>query len=357
MERPKRESTHYNLLADAPKFAKEEMKIKHGYDFAVFLNVHHMKPPVKKQNEKGEKTADAPPLIPWEILDIIMSHFKCSVLDVLNARQREINFVDVKNLHSNEKLARQVLINAWPSIGERDKGYVYHDWMDMSSYKNGRLVLSVEQRVKGKDVPTGYSLIWTMVVSMDRVPVPENRVSLINIPQRAISIRTNAHNLKDHLQLSQDRIDEMARFRLRGMIVEGGKKLRFLSSGNSVDFHLGFDVVISTPYVMGRQVEAHSGYKVGDTVRLEQCYKIYKHFAVGKVGVIRDIRMYTFAVYFVELIDTDGELAKLVVKAHHKDRGMRKEQQRHHMACQWFHLKKVEGGEGSSGGAKAGGGL
>jgi hypothetical protein len=355
MERPKRQSTYYNLLADAPKVAKNTMNIKHGYDFAVFLNVHHMTLPVKKQSEKAEKKADAPPLIPWEVLEIIMTHFKCSLFDVLNTRQREIHFVDIKNLNNNEKVARQVLTNAWPSIGERDKGYVYHDWMDMSWYKDGKLMINVEQRVRNEGVPKGESLIWSMLVDTRKVPVVDFQC-LIKIPETAITIRTNALKLKDHLKLSQARIDEMTRFKLRGWIEDGGKKIRFFSSSTDVDSGLGFEVVIATPYVMGRQVEAHSGYKVGDTVRLEQCYKIYKHFAVGKVGVIRDIRMYTFAVYFVELIDTDGEITKLVVKAHRKDRGMRKEQQRHHVGCQWFHLKPVESGEGSAGGAKAGGG-
>jgi hypothetical protein len=146
----------------------------------------------------------------------------------------------------------------------------------------------------------------------------------------------------------------MVSFNLKGEIRDGGKRIRLMSTGTGEDAALRFDIVVGTPNVYGRQLATHSGFSVGDRVRLENCYTRYKDFALGQEGVIRDIRMFSFALYYVELADEDAEISKLVTKVHRKDRGMAEGQLRHHVSCQWWHLKTAEGGEGGAGGAGGG---
>ena len=355
MSRPKRESTHYNLLSDARKLAAErvDFSVDHARVFALYVCLHHNNLVVKKDG-KSEKTAEAPPLLAREILEMIMSHFGYSVFDVLEARQREVFFVNVKELGSKEKFARQLMFKAFPGIGAMDQGYRYHDMMDMSSYKNGRLSVFVEQRVRMDTSKKGESLLWNVFVDLNKVFLSEKRGSTIDVPETAIIVYTNVRKLKEYLKLSDARVQEMVSFRLKGEIRDAGRLIRFKSTSKGVDSDLGFDVVIGTPYVSGRQLDAHAGFAVGDRVLLEKCYKAYEAFAVGREGVIRDIRMYSFAVYFVEFGDEDESISKQVIQAHKKRPGltlMHEGQLEHHVGCQWFHIKMVCGGAGGVGSA------
>lgn len=376
MSRPKRESNHYNLMSDSLKLATErpELTVKHGRAFALYVFVHHTRLATKgkgkgkgkeketekertkeRQNdgetekaEKAEKTA--PPMFPPEIMEMIMANFGCTVFDLLQERQREVQFVNVKEIDCTSKFAHYPLRKAFPSIGEADTGYMYYERMDMSSYQNGQLTVSVAQRVLDDPSVKGQSLIWNVILDLNKVFIPEKRTSTIDVPEKAITVSTNVRRYKEYLKLSDARVEEMAEFRLKGEIQDEGKRIRFMSTSTGQDKGLVFDVTISTPHFFGRHLDTHSGFTVGDRVRLDQCYTRYKNFARGLEGVVRDIRMFTFALYYVELGDEDADVSKLVVKAHEKSGGLSEGQLKHHVACQWYQLKPVEGAAGGVGG-------
>lgn len=354
MSRPKRDSMHYNLVTDARKLAAVDVcSLNHVRAFALYVCLHHNRQVVRKDG-KSDKTAEAPPLLAREILEMIMSQFGCSVFDVLKADQRVLQFVNVKELGSDAKFARRTMLKAFPSIGSSDQGYKYRDYMDMSKYENGRLTVSVDQKVKHEGSEKDEWLVWSVTVDLDSVFVSEKRGPSIEVPETAISIASNFRRHAEYIKLSKERVAEMGLFRLKGEISDGGRLIRLKSTSKGTDSDLGFDLVINTPYVPGAQFDAHSGFAVGDRVRLEQCYSRYKDFAVGREGVIRDIRMYSFAVYFVEFGEKDSDISRLVAKAHRKGGNLHEGQLEHHVASQWFHLLRVGGGVGGVGGVCGG---
>lgn len=352
MSKPKRQSKNYNLVSDARQHAAvDASSLNHARAFALYVCLHHNRQAVRT-GEKSEKTAEAPPLLAREILEMIMSHFGCSVFDVLRADQRAVQFLNVKELGSDSKFARRPMFKAFPSIGASDKGYIYRDYENMARYENGQLSVDVVQYVKHSGSDKDEKFIWSVTVDLSKVFVSEKRGPCIEVPETAISIASNFRRHAQYINLSQERVAEMGLFRVKGEISDGGRLIRFKSTSKGTDSELGFDVVINTPYVPGAQFDSHSGFAVGDRVRLNQCYSRYRDFAVGCEGVIRDIRMYTFAVYFVELGEEDSIISNLVVQAHPKGkthpegRDLHQGQPAHHVASQWFHLGRVEGGAG-----------
>jgi hypothetical protein len=350
MSRPKRQSKNYNLVSDARQHAAVDVSsLNHARAFALYVCLPHNRQVVRKDG-KSEKTAEAPPLLPREILEMIMSYFGCSVFDVLKADQRVVQFVNVKELGSDSKFARLPMRKAFPSIGASDQGYRYRDYEDLSRYENGQLTVGVVQYVKHAGSEKDEKLVWSVTVDLDKVLVSEKRGPSIDVPENAIGIASNFRRHAEYINLSKERVAEMGLFRLKGEISDGGRLIRLKSTSKGTDSDLGFDFVINTPYVPGAQFDAHSGFAVGDRVRLNQCYSRYKNFAVGREGVIRDIRMYSFAVYFVELGEKDSDISRLVENAHRKSGNLHEGQLEHHVASQWFHLVRVEGGAGGVGG-------
>ena len=124
----------------------------------------------------------------------------------------------------------------------------------------------------------------------------------------------------------------MLAFKPTAKITDHGKKLRFEADG------LGFDVCIKCHYIPGRVLQEHAGFKVGDRVKLNTCYKRYDHFAIGLTGVIKKIQMFSFAIFFLEL--DDKAHTSRVVDAHKikSNSNLIEGQDPEHLACQCFHI-------------------
>lgn len=217
----------------------------------------------------------------------------------------------------------------FPSVGPTDAGYLYRDKPKMSWFSNGQMSVSVEQRVK-KDVSEPMqSVIWTICVDLRQVCLKEDAKELV-IPATALTVGTNVDKHAGHLQLTQARVQEMLAFKPTGRITDNGKKMRF------EDGALAFEVLVKWPVVVGRRLNAHMGFEVGDRVRLTTSYNRYEKFAIGQQGVIREIRKFHCALYFVEL--ADESLALRTVEAHKKAVGLTHGQLPHHVECRHSHL-------------------
>ncbi len=339
----------HNLVVDAHKFVNENQQKDHALEFARDVYMYHNrleKGAIKTMTTK--QTKEAPPLLPDEIMRMIVEYFQPTVFDVLEGTKRTLKFIDTKEKKDMCFFGRQLMLKAFPSIGELDRGYKFYDGQKMSSYKNGKLSVRLEQHFKNDGAVKREPLGWNVTVDLGKVIVPETqkRVSFIDIPHTAVTVSTNVRRLNEQLKLKQARIEEMEGFRLKGKITNGGKRIRLESMSTGVDSDLGFDIVVGFPFLPGRQLKEHGGFAVGDRVRLETCYVRYNNFALGQVGVIRDIRMFSFALCYVELADKDASISQRVVDTHKKHGGMHEGQLEHWVPCQQFHLKPV----GSAGG-------
>jgi hypothetical protein len=145
-----------------------------------------------------------------------------------------------------------------------------------------------------------------------------------------LTVVTNVDKHAGHLQLTQARVEKMLAFKPTARITDNGKKIRF------EDGPLAFEVLVKWPVVVGRTLNAHIGFKVGDRVRLTTSFNRYENFAIGQEGVIHDIRKFHFALYFVEL--ADESLAPRTVEAHKKTGGLTDGQVPHHVTCRHSHL-------------------
>jgi hypothetical protein len=313
-------------MHDARNVVKE--RIEKGRAFALYVGVNHL----------GGVVTRALPFVAEEIMQTILSLVgSVTLAELLEKRQRFVEVERVKDLQSRQLdergmwmsgLSAAVLLG-FPSVGATDVGYLYRTNPNMSSFCDGQMSVSVEQRVKKDASEPMQSVIWTIGVDLRQVCLKEGAKELL-IPATAVTVTTNVDKHAGHLQLTRARVEEMLAFKPTGRITDNGNKMRF------EDGALAFEVLVKWPVVVGRTLNAHMGFKVGDLVRLTTSFNRYQSFAVGQQGVIRDIRKFHFALYFVEL--ADESLAGRTVNAHKKAGGPIPGQVPHHVTCRHSHL-------------------
>jgi hypothetical protein len=315
--------SNYVILHDARNIVKERME--KGRNFALYMGLYHLDVAV----------TTAPSLVPPEIMKVIMSLVGSMTLaELLEEKQRFVEVKLVQDLQSRKHWMWMPGVSAavqlgFPSVGPNDVGYLYRKNLNMSSFCNGQMSVSVEQRVKKDASEPIQSVIWTIGVDLRQVCLEEGAKELL-IPAKALIVQTNIDKHAGHLQLTQARVEKMLAFKPTGRITDNGKKIRF------EDGPLVFEVVVKWPVVVGRTLNAHMGFKVGDRVRLTTSFNRYENIAIGQEGVIRDIRKFHFALYFVEL--ADESLAPRTVEAHKKAGGLTDGQVPHHVTCRHSHL-------------------
>ena len=198
----------------------------------------------------------------------------------------------------------------FPSVGAADVGYEQPFAGDVNTFKDGRLSVGVKQRVE-----PGKHVKWTVHVDLRQVILREKGEDLV-IPATAVTVETNVREHMDLLNLAPARVAEMEMFKLTARFELGGKYIRFDAVGAGQDGALGFELGINCPWLYGKSLDGHAGLKVGDRVRITDPFAMYKPFAVGQEGVIREIRMFKYAVYYVEVVDT---AIRAMVKSVHKN--------------------------------------
>jgi hypothetical protein len=370
-------SSKYSVVPDAHKQAKA--LAEKGRVFALFLRVHHRdvypESPLEsaatggsKRSRKKRRAAASdvvparqessvtaakgpgPSWLPREILELIMRLLgPMTMYDVLAERQRALRVpkvTDFGRLH--EKKAPFAFLTGplqvrygFPSLGEADvyvQGYSLYEPAGNRPY-DGKMMLVM--RHKFTETPSWMYLTFTVEVDLRRVVVHE-AAGNIEIPPAAISVKTNAGEVREAAGLTLARVQEMERFALRGVMRPDGD-IDFFEVANGTDDKRPsrrFQAQTWSHFVAGMVLDQHAGLAVGDRVRLVKCYKAYDHFALGQEGVIRGIALQTFVLYYVELGDESAEISQLIKRTHVRGSGVFDGQAWHHIECQRFHLEK-----------------
>jgi len=319
--------------------------------FHLYMHVHH------KRGKGGKGKGSTPPLIPNDAFDIIMALVRdATMASMLEHKQRYMsvhNFCDVNQTPLPSHLWRgsQVVRTGFPSFGPTDSGYIFENMPHSSHFEHGVLSLTLSQQVK----PNGpqSSVEWTVGVDMKLVRVRvrvllfhcpncsnyltqialERDATELEVPPAALTLETDIAKHADHLHLTAAKVEQLLAYTLTAKIVPNESRITFTGANG-----LGFDVHVKCPFVSGRVLDHHAGFKLGDRVKLYKCYKRYDHFAVGLTGVIRKIQMFSFAIFFLELDDKTH--TQSVVDAHRRANNLNliANQDPEHVACQCFHI-------------------
>jgi hypothetical protein len=372
----------YNVVTDARRQAKESAE--KGRVFALFLRVHYSdvfpeagtvvaKKRARKKSKKdaaendvvqkdaaqgaaqkqtqtlplaaqanptpptGVRSAAAPCWLPREILELIIGMLgKRTLAEVLREKQRGLHFTEVGE--SRDLAYHNQVKDGFPCADDTLSLYQWHEPVNSGPFE-GVMPLVVKQRyplVEYKPVK------WTVRVDLARVSVGETG-DFVEVPESAIAVSTNARDLQREAKLTDARLEEMQRFRLRATMLKDGSMIFYESGGNLLGkrdkYESCFKTKTGSGYTTGMVLDSHAGIAVGDKVRILKAYRAYEHFAVDQEGVVRGIALQTFVLYYVELGDANSDISKRVTRAHEADRGVFPGQAWHHVECQRFMLQ------------------
>jgi hypothetical protein len=335
--------TKFALEYEARIAAQEQAEP--GWWFALWLSVQHV--PMKGASgtslvrPHGAKT---PPDLPREVLVMIIGQQrKMTLAELLEKKQRVMIA-----LLATARVPRpgfetpdftNFLHDALPSLGAADQGYRNVKSPEYNTFENGQLSFALQQRVDpGEHVTFKMSVDLKQVVLREGCSVRTSTVGLV-IPDTAVTVETDVRQHMERLKLTPARVAEMEGFQLKAHFSWGGKYINFRAAGTGQDSGLGFQVHVNCPWMQGIRLDSHSGLQVGDRVRVREPFKMYAPFAVGQEGVLDEIRMFNYAVFYVNL--ADPALVMQVEKVHKGGRGLQEFQHPWQLASRRFQLDLV----------------
>jgi hypothetical protein len=252
--------TGYNLLADAKEFLKEPGDQDHKVQFfALFVNAHHHNFVRERQNTPTNDIKIAPPFINHEIFELIMTLINSrTISELLKDRQNVMTMDSVRDLSREEMfnvwagvMTLGVVTNAFPDITSEKKGYrhVYCD--DRSDCREWDDVVCLHFEKLCENVKCEDKLKWSVTVDLKQIYITVATEKLV-IPDSAITVQTNASEMKTKLKLSDDLVSEMLGFRLQGVISNCGHKFTL-----SNDTGHGF---VLKMHIKKASVDKHEGH-------------------------------------------------------------------------------------------------
>jgi hypothetical protein len=235
--------TKYNLLANAQEFLKEPGEQDHKVQiFALFVNANHHNFASGRQHTPTNDLKIAPPFTSPEIFELIMTLIDSRTTSALLKDRQKVMTVDsVRDLSREEMfnvflgvMTLDVVTNAFPDSGGQNKGYrhVYLD--DHSDCRGWDDVVCLHFEKLDENVLREDRLKWSVSVDLKQICITEATEHLV-IPDSAITVQTNASEMKTKLELSDALVSEMLGFRLQGVISNCGHKVTLCS-----DDGLGF---------------------------------------------------------------------------------------------------------------------
>ena len=326
-------STKFYFEYEARKAAREEgMALRW---FVHLLLVHYK--PSKQPAPFSEKT---PPNLPEELLMLLYKYQRrLTLAALLERKERFMKVLSVRDLDSHRDGIPDFtdkILHAFPRISETDAGYQHNMTPETNQYEDGKLSVTVTQRVE-----PGKFVTWTMGVDLKQVILDCETVQCdqIKIPAKAVTVRTNVGEHMELLKLKPGRVAELEGFKMLARFGGGGAYIRFVPADPEQDGPVGLNIGVGGYWIDGKSLREHDGIKVGDEVQLKETTKMYGQFAVRKLGRVVAIRMYRFAVFFVDL--ADPALVKQVESVHRGGRGMYDFQLPQHLASRRFQLEPV----------------
>jgi hypothetical protein len=252
--------TKYNLLADAKEFLKEPGDQDHKVQFfALFVNAHHHNFARERQHTPTNDIKIAPPSINHEMFELIMTLINSrTVSELLKDRQNVMTVDSVRDLSREEMfnvwagvMTLGVVTNAFPDINSEKKGYrhVYCD--DRSDCREWDDVVCLHFEKLCENVKCEDKLKWSVTVDLKQIYITVATEQLV-IPDSAITVQTNASEMKTKLKLNDDLVSEMLGFRLQGVISNCGHKVTL-----SNDTGHGF---VLKMHIKKASVDKHEGH-------------------------------------------------------------------------------------------------
>lgn len=307
-----------------------------GRWFALLVILQHLRiKDASGQSFVRPHGADTPPDLIREVLEMIIeSQRKLTLAELLG---REHRLVKIENLSDN--LSYEIpyltirLRQAVPRISETEQGCtLFLRPPHPNVYEDGtfsfKLIQSFQHNV---DVSWKISVDLKQVV-LDVETCKSHRMKQLEIPRAAVAVKTNVRERMQVLNLTPARVADIERFNFRARFEVNGQYIAF-SPADPEQAHgaLGFKMKIVCPWIEGKLLREHGGIKLGDRVRLNDAFAMYKPWAVGQEATVREIRMFKYCVYYVELFD--AALVLQVQRVHTDGKGLQLGQRDDHLAC------------------------
>jgi hypothetical protein len=313
-----------------------------GRWFALLVILQHLRiKDASGQSFVRSHGADTPPDLIREVLEMIIeSQRKLTLAELLG---REHRLVKIENLE--DKISHGIpyltirLRQAVPRISETEQGCtLFLMPPNPNVYEDGTFSFTLIQSFQHNvDVSWKISVDLKQVV-LDVETCKSHRTKQLEIPSAAVAVETNVREkMQDErvraiLNLTPARVAEIERFNFRARFEVNGQYIAF-SPVDPEHAHgaLGFKIKIVCPWIEGKLLREHGGIKLGDRVRLDDAFAMYKPWAVGQEAVVREIRMFKYCVYYVELFD--AALVQRVQRVHTDGKGLQLGQREDHLAC------------------------
>jgi hypothetical protein len=307
-----------------------------GRWFALLVILQHLRiKDASGQSFVRPHGADTPPDLIREVLEMIIeSQRKLTLAELLG---REHRLVKIENLSDNVSYEIPYLTirlrQAVPRISETEQGCtLFLRPPHPNVYEDGTLSFKLIQSFQ-----YNVDVSWTVSVDLKRVVLDvetckSHRTKQLEIPRAAVAVETNVRERMQVLNLTPARVAEIERFNFRARFEVNGQYIAF-SPADPEHAHgaLGFRIKIVCPWIEGKLLREHGGIKLGDRVRLDDAFAMYRPWAVGQEAAVREIRMFKYCVYYVELFDP--ALVQRVQRVHADGKGLQLGQRDDHLAC------------------------
>ena len=335
-----------------------------GRWFALYLTLHykprkqlptehvqspHYKPRKQLVTEHVQAQAQAPPDFPREVLEMIIAvQSKATLTEFLESKQRFMKLINIRDLglHHNGQVPDHTtkVRMGFPCVSEDVSGYRHNMSPALNQFQDGKVSFTVVQGVQPASV---HDVTWTVTVDANQVIINEESrlaVEQLKIPDTAVTVETNVRMHMEKLKLAPARVVELENYKLKARFEWGGSEIKFLPVDPEKVGHngaVGFKVRFAFPWIDGKTLHTHSSITIGDRVRLTDAFAMYKPWAVGHEVVVREIRMFKYAVYYVEF--QDAALTAEVQRVHKNGTGLQLGQLETQLACRRFQMDLITG--------------
>jgi len=225
------------------------------------------------------------------------------------------------------------LRQAFPRISETEHGYeLFFRRPNPTWYEDGALAFTLIHTFQH-----GVHVYWKVGVDLKLVVLDietcnSHRTKKLEIPSAAVTVETNVRQHMQFLNLTAARVADIERFKFCARFEINGQYIEFSPADPDQALGaLGFKIRIACPWIEGKLLREHGGIKLGDRVRLNDAFAMYKPWAVGQEAVVREVRMFKYCVYYVEL--ADAALVLQVQRVHANGKGLQLGQRDDHLAC------------------------
>jgi hypothetical protein len=324
--------TKYNLLADARKVMTEPSEhTDKGHVFTLHLMEHYHEFGGENTFPVTTHSNVAPTLMDRDILQLIMTLVDTrTASEVLKARQRFMTVHEVRDFGVDKsEYTYGMLHNDFPSIAPIN--YPYRRLYKRERSWNDVLCVHFEQTTNNMTIQN--RLWWSVSVDLKQIYISTETKSL-DIPARAVTVKTNVEEVRYKHKLSDRIVNEMLGFRFNTTISNDGQKITFCS-----DTGLGFVMEIDMKFAYGRRLESYKGIAKGDSVKIVKTYQAFD-FAVGLTGVVHTIQVLGRVMFCVKFGKRTSAISRQMAEVNNR-KSLYPDQPPHCLACQISHVQKI----------------